>query len=284
MQQKTIRKEVVIEGIGVHSGEPARVFLRPAACDAGIFFINSKNRSEKIMIGKIIPEEAMHASVIKKNNFIISTIEHLMATVSAFELDNLEIEIDGYEMPILDGSALPFMHFIEEIGVVEQNIKKTFLTVKKPLFIHDVKTDRMIKIIPAKDNDESLYFDYKTDFKHPLVGNGFISGKMSLNFFKEQIAPARTFGFLEQLPFLKSHGLAKGTSLGNTVVVGEEEILNECRFKDEFVRHKLLDLIGDLALLGKNLSGTVIAQKTGHNFNRLVVCDYITNPNNWMIL
>ena len=122
------------------------------------------------------------------------------------------------------------------------------------------------------------------DFKHPLVGKSFLKGRLSLSYFKNEIAPARTFGFLEQLPFLRSQGLAKGTSLGNTVVIGEEEFLNQPRFKNEFVRHKLLDLIGDLALLGRNLAGTINAKKTGHNFNRLITQDYIKNPENWKLI
>jgi UDP-3-O-[3-hydroxymyristoyl] N-acetylglucosamine deacetylase len=115
-----------------------------------------------------------------------------------------------------------------------------------------------------------------------LVSKGELHGVMSCNYFVQHIAAARTFGFLEQLPFLRRHGLAKGTTLGNTVVIGEEEFLNDKRFEDEFVRHKFLDLIGDLALLGKNLVGSIVAQKTGHNFNRLVVKHYIEHPGEWV--
>jgi UDP-3-O-[3-hydroxymyristoyl] N-acetylglucosamine deacetylase len=190
--------------------------------------------------------------------------------------------VSGLEIPILDGSALFFVNRIKEVGLHEQSAKKTFLTPKKTLVFEDKDHDRILKIVPARDT--VLTFDYVADFEHPLLSKGELQGTMSLDFFITHIAAARTFGFLEQLPFLRRHGLAKGTTLGNTVVIGEEEFLNDKRFEDEFVRHKFLDLVGDLALLGKNLAGSIIAQKTGHNFNRLVVKHYVENPEEWCLI
>ncbi|MBD3272875.1 UDP-3-O-[3-hydroxymyristoyl] N-acetylglucosamine deacetylase [Candidatus Dependentiae bacterium] len=290
MKQKTINKEVIINGIGVHLGQLSKVILHPAPVDHGIVFFNPKFPTEKIKLGKIVPEQAIHASVLKKKDLIISTIEHLMSVILAFKIDNLLIEINGIEVPILDGSALTFVDLIEKAGIKGQNKDKKFLTVSSNLIFRDEKSGRYLELIPAKINpetseyDNNFYFDYTADFKHPLVGQSFFKGKLSTSFFKEEIAPARTFGFLEQLPFLRDKGLAKGTSLGNTVVIGEEEFLNQPRFKNEFVRHKLLDLIGDLALLGKNLAGTVIAKKTGHNFNRLITKNYIDSPEKWKLI
>lgn len=282
MKQRTINDQIIFKGIGVHSGAQVKIVLKPALQDTGIIFVNSNNTEQTIKIGQVIPEVAMHASVIKNNNFVISTTEHLLATINAFFIDNLIIEITGPELPILDGSAFSFVHEIERVGIKELNKDKKFLTPKNILKFEDNK-GRSLEILPALNGDNNLYFDYIAEFSHPLIGQSKISGILTTDFFVKEIAPARTFGFLEQLPFLKQHGLAKGTTLGNTVVIGQEELLNETRFEDEFVRHKLLDLIGDIALLGKNLVGTIKAVKTGHSFNRLITENYIKNPENWDI-
>jgi UDP-3-O-[3-hydroxymyristoyl] N-acetylglucosamine deacetylase len=289
MKQKTIGREICFQGVGVHSGASSRVNLKPAQDNFGIVFSNKLFPDIKIELGKIIPEQAMHASVLKKSKFLISTTEHLMAAIVALGIDNLEIEIEGFEVPILDGSAIGFTQEILQMGLVDQNSEKTFLTPVQDLEFKD--QDGRILIInpaklcmPSKAYDNNFYFDYTADFNHPLLGQSAISGILSTDFFVKEIAPARTFGFLDQLPFLRRHGLAKGTSLGNTVVIGEEEFLNVPRFENEFVRHKLLDLIGDLALLGKNIAGTIKAQKTGHNFNRLIIQHYVENPTLWKLI
>ncbi len=290
MKQRTIKKDIFIQGIGVHFGQPAKLILHPSSVDSGIVFFNPKFPGEKIELGKIIPEQAVYASVLKSNKLVISTIEHLMSAISVFQIDNLLIEIHGIEVPILDGSAISFLDLIEKVGIVEQNREKKFLTPCKQLLFEDKKTGKFLELTPAKidfktkEYDRNLYFDYTADFKHPLVGKSSLNGKLTFSYFKDEIAPARTFGFLEQLPFLRSKGLAMGTSLGNTVVIGEEEFLNQPRFENELVRHKLLDLIGDIALLGKNLAGTINAKKTGHNFNRLITKDYVDNPKNWKLI
>ena len=289
MKQRTLKKEIIFSGIGVHLGLPSNIILKPSPCNSGIIFVNPKFLEEKLEIGKIIPEEAIHASVIKSSNWMVSTVEHLMAVISAFYIDNLIVEVSGIEIPIFDGSALNFVDGIKRVGCEQQDDEKYFLTPKQELNLNGTE-GRMIQILPAqfcKNSrlyDKNLYFDYMADFEHSLIGKSKLNGKMSTEFFLEHIAPARTFGFLEQLPFLRRHGLAKGTTLGNTVVIGEEEFLNDRRFEDEFVRHKFLDLLGDLALLGKNLAGSIKAQKTGHNFNRLVVQHYINNPDMWKLI
>lgn len=288
MKQKTLKKEIKFNGVGVHLGLECNVLLKPALVNTGIIFINSKFPTSEIKVGQIIPESAIHASVVKNSVWMISTVEHLMAAISSFGIDNLIIEVDNLEIPILDGSALSFVHEIKKVGLLEQEEVKTFLTPKQELKFKE-KDGRFLQIIPAQLDefgalDTNLYFDYLANFQHPLVGQARLNGILTQDFFIEQIAAARTFGFLEQLPFLRRHGLAKGTTLGNTVVIGEEEFLNERRFEDEFVRHKFLDLIGDLALLGKNLAGKINAQKTGHNFNRLIIEHYINNPDQWRLI
>ena len=289
MNQKTIKNEICFEGLGVHFGTKSKVILKPSSQDAGIVFVNPKFPLNKIELGKIIPELAMHASVIKHENLMISTVEHLMAAISSFGIDNLVIEVHGLEVPILDGSAAPFVYEIEKTGILEQCVKKTFLTPKEKISFED-KEGRSIEVLPAAFSDTSnsydtnLYFEYLADFQHPLVGKDSLAGVLDSEYFSCHIAAARTFGFLEQLPFLRRHGLAKGTTLGNTVVIGEEEFINNKRFENEFVRHKLLDLFGDLALLGKNLAGSIKAKKTGHSFNRLIVQHFVEHPEKWKLV
>ena len=283
MKQKTILKTVSLTGVGVHSGHASTISLHPSQANSGIT-IKNKNFPEKpLCIGLTIPEQAMHATVLKHSSlqWAISTTEHMFAAIAGLGIDNLIIEVEKGEFPILDGSALPFVNALEQGGFKIQSEQKKFLSPKVPL--HFEENDRYIKILPAKDNS-NLHFTYSIHFDHPLIPQGTLSGTLTPEFFKKEIAPARTFGFLEQLPLLRKHGLAKGTTLGNTVVVGENMFLNTRRFADEFIRHKFLDLLGDLALLGRPLAGTISAHKTGHAFNRKVIEHYIKNPDKWELI
>lgn len=277
--QKTIKEKFSIEGIGVHSGEHAIINIKPAKQNSGIVIKNILFPDEPMKIGTIRPQQAMHATVLKNKSWAVSTIEHLMAAIFGLEIDNLLIEIKGFEVPILDGSALPFVQAITNIGITNQEEKKVFITPKK--IINLKNGDRSLQITPAKKNNLELKIDYSVEFEHPLVKSNSWSTTITPDFFSNEISPARTFGFLEQLPALRKHGLAKGATLGNTVVVGEDIFLNTLRFENEFIRHKVLDLIGDLSLLGKNLAGTIKAHKTGHNFNRLVIEHFLDNPDSW---
>ncbi len=299
-QQKTLKNEVVFEGIGVHSGQLARVVLKPAPKDFGIVFINSAFPDAFFKIGSVIPEVAMQATVLKNNIWTLSTTEHLLAAVVATGLDNVLIEVFGFEIPIMDGSAAPFVQGILDCGFQLQNAAKKYITPKEKLRFED-KAGRFIEIYPAQDNysaeinhsvqdnyskqnnSTELHISYTADFANKLVGSSKFECLLTSEFFAQNIAPARTFGFLEQLPQMRKLGIAKGTSLGNTVVLSHEGFLNETRFEDECVRHKVLDLIGDLSLLGLSLAGKVIAAKTGHSFNREVVVHYISNPDKWQV-
>ncbi len=288
-KSKTITQEVFFEGIGVHSGLPSKVVLRPSQPNSGIIIKNAHMPDDHMEVGKVIPNVAMYATILSKGEWKISTLEHLMAAVVGLGIDNIVIEVDGSELPIMDGSALPFVQEILSVGFEEQEEDKRFLTPKKILVFEDYEKGRFLEITPAdtkKDGNENreLHIDYQADFDHPMVGSGEIDCCFSEDFFVKEIAPARTFGFLEQLPFMRKNGLAKGASLENTVVISENGYLNERRFEDEFVRHKLLDMLGDLALLGKRITGKIVAKRTGHNFNRLVVEHYIKNPDEWKII
>ncbi len=285
-KQKTLKQEVVFSGIGVHSGALAKITLKPAVCDYGIVLKNAHNPQHEIKIGSIVPEAAMHATVIKNDEWGVSTIEHLLAALRMLGVDNVAVHIEGPEIPILDGSSLPFIQEMHECGIVEQEAQKRFMTPKEQLTFEDEK-GRLIEINPGSlddDSDDLIKLDYQASFQHPLVGDGQVKNVITQKYFLERVAPARTFGFVEQLPFLRKHGLAQGSSLGNTVVIGSDELINEPRFSDEFTRHKVLDLIGDLGLLEYQLVGSVKARNTGHSFNRLVVDHSLKYPELWKII
>lgn len=286
-KQKTVKNEILFHGIGVHSGLPVTMALRPNYSGTGIMFHNELFQDEPISIGFVVPENAMHATVIKQSRWGISTIEHLMAVLHVLGITQVHVYVSGTEVPILDGSALPFVHGVHEIGLQELADDVWYVTPKETLTFSDDQ-GRLLEVVPASwcngCRDVGLYIDYTADFSNPLLGTSHFVGHMTSDLFVRDIAPARTFGFLEQLPLLRQHGLARGSSLGNTVVIGNEEFLNERRFADECVRHKVLDLLGDLALLGKPLSGKVRAVKTGHNFNRRVVEHYLTKQNLWEVV
>jgi len=310
--QKTINQKVCIEGVGVHTGQKSIVTLHPAEEDSGIIFQDSKdpdkssnnpstcpsgvlraNGDKKIKIGEILQKDSSFSTIIQKDNFVVSTIEHLMASISGLGIDNLIIEVSGNEIPIMDGSAFPFAQSILDAGIKSQTQPKKFLTPKEIIIFQE--EDKAIEIRPIslstpKGHVEEFqigqnitHFSYSIDFPHPLVRNKKLEIELNEENFVKEIAPARTFGFLKQLPMLRTHGLARGTNLGNTVVVGEYDYLNTLRFPDEFVRHKLLDLIGDLSLLGHQISGKITAHKTGHSFNRKVVEHYLNNPDKWKL-
>jgi len=275
MFQKTLKQRVKFSGLGVHSGCATTLTLVPAPEDTGIVLCNATDKTQCFRIGAVVPEVAMHATVIKANGWYVSTIEHLMAALRMLDIDNVVVEMQGNEVPILDGSALPFVQGLLDAGFQEQHAPRKFLTPRELLRFADDK-GRVIEIVPAN----TFSISYTADFTHPLAGSPFLSVDLSSDFFIDHIAPARTFGFLEQLPFLRQHKLAQGSSLSNSIVIGQE-LLNDLRFPDECVRHKILDLIGDLGLLPYRLIGAVTAAKTSHNFNRLVTEHYCQHPEQW---
>ena len=279
-QQKTLKNSITFSGIGVHSGRKSVLTIHPAAPDAGYIFMRASNQADQFRVGIIVPEAAMHATVYRHNGWMVSTVEHVMAALYALGVSNAIIELDGNEVPILDGSALLFVQAIQADGLVMQDAPKKYLTPREQLTLQDAG-GRSLTIDPAGD-DYQLHVNYSGDFNHPLVGELSFQGTITESFFAEQLAPARTFGFLEQLPLLRKHNLALGSSLGNTVVIGDEA-MNDMRLPNECIRHKVLDLIGDLSLLGMPLIGTVRAHKTSHNFNRLVIEHFVQHPELWYV-
>lgn len=282
VRQKTLKNSVTFSGIGVHSGMQSSVTVHPAPENTGLVFVSSINTALRMPVGSVVPVDAMHATVLKGDGWFISTVEHLLAGLIMLGIDNAVLEVKGTEIPILDGSALPFMQGVRDAGIQEFEAVKRFIMPKHKVTFSDAQ-GRSLVIEPLCHSEYTLDVSYVTSFAHPLAGKGEWAGRVTEASFYSDLAPARTFGFLDQLPFLRHHKLAQGTSLGNTLVIGEER-LNEMRLPDECVRHKVLDLLGDLSLLGHALVGTVTAQKTSHNFNRLVIEHWIKHPEEWVLI
>ena len=259
-QQRTIRDEVTAEGVGLHSGEPVRLTLCPAGPDTGVIF--------RAPDGTLIPASAAHvvdshfATTLGAFGVKIRTIEHLMAAFAGLGIDNVLVEVSGGELPAMDGSSRPFVQLIESAGTV------TLPAARRPVVITDpVRVEegtRWIQVLPS----DTFRVSYTLDHDHPAIGLQVVSFTITEEVFTEEIAPARTYGFLRDMGAMRKNGLALGGSLDNAVVVGKRSVLNDAlRFRDEFVRHKVLDLIGDLALLGRPIAGHVIARNGGHALN-----------------
>ena len=217
------------------------------------------------------------ATVIGSDGCIVSTIEHLMASLSGFAIDNAVVEVSGYEMPIMDGSAGPFVELIQSCGVVEQDAPRCFFVVNTPIELHD--DDRSVSILPCSEFKISCTIEYE----HPLIKKQMYSLTVTDETFAAEIAQARTFGFLYEYENLKRFGLARGGSLDNVVVIDGDDVLNEggLRYKDEFVRHKMLDCMGDFSLLGMPLLGHVILKKSGHAFNHAFLNKFFSAKESW---
>ena len=273
MKQCTIATAVEIMGVGLHSGNPVRMRLRPAPEDYGIVFVRED-------IGVSIPLDSSRvidtrlATVIGDKNAIISTIEHFLSSIMAMGIDNLEVGLDSDEVPIMDGSAASFCILFEEAGIKKQNKSKKVLVIKKPIEVRD--GDKFVRLLPSKINE--IQFEIK--FDHPAIATQkyrFIFTKE--NYIKE-IARARTFGFLKEVNYLRSIGKGLGGSLDNSVVLDERRVLNSegLRFGDEFVRHKILDAIGDMAFLGAPFLGRYEAFAGSHHLNHLLTKALLADP------
>jgi len=279
--QSTVNNKVTITGVGIHSGKEVELTLRPAEAGTGIVF----HRTD---LTPPVAIEAVAANVVNtrlsttigRNGVIVATIEHLMAALRVCGIDNVYVDINGPEVPIMDGSAAPFIQWIEKAGSKALTRPRRYLVVKKQVSISD--GDKKVSIIPSRFF--RISFDMR--FNHPVVNNQFRSVKLNNNTFRKEIAPARTFGFLAEFETLKANGFAQGASLENAVAVGNDGILNEegLRFPDEFVRHKILDAIGDFSLVGHHILGHVKAYKSGHDLNHRLVKELLANTDSWELI
>lgn len=266
--QKTIRTKAIVEGIGIHSGDPCSLTFRPAPIDTGVHFVRSdlpgkpslKVKSENV-------QATSYQTTIGGPEFKVATIEHCLSALSALRIDNLIIELDGPEIPICDGSSLYFYNAIQKAGVIEQDQPREYCYIKEPIFLSD--GDKQAYVLPY----HGLRLTVSIDFPHPAIGVQKIDIDVNESSFARELAPARTFGFLKDVEALQAKGFAKGGSMDNAIVLDDQKILNSggLRFADEFVRHKCLDALGDLVTLEMPLMGHVVLHKAGHDLmNKLV--------------
>ena len=279
--QCTINQTVMISGIGLHSGQRISMTMRPAEAGTGIIFHRTEgDRTVSIEALSATVVDTRLATVIGKGGLSISTIEHLMAALTAFGIDNLHIDIDGPEVPILDGSALPYIALFEQAGLRSLPRSRKYLAIRKPVTVID--GEKRVTMIPSR------FFRLTADiaFDHPCIARQHRSVKVTPDLFCRDLAAARTFGFLREVEYLKANGLARGGSLENAVVIGEDRILNPegLRFADEFVRHKLLDAIGDFSLAGYPILGHIKSFKGGHDINHQMVEQLLATPDAWRIV
>lgn len=258
--RKTLRKEILIEGNGLHSGQNVKLRLIPAPVHTGLVFIpNTSARKSPIPVNLEHVVDTSNAVTLGDGHNIIQTVEHLMAALYTFGITDLIMEIDSIEIPIMDGSSLPFIEAIRSVGVETFSVQIEPIRVTHPIWVVD--GDKYLILLP----DDKLKVTYNIDFNHPLLkGQGYTT-EINKDILEQDILPARTFGFLKDVEALQARGLALGGSLENAVVLTEDSYLNESlRFENECVRHKILDLIGDLSITGRPLTGHIVASKAGH--------------------
>jgi len=259
-QQATLRTTVSIDGVGLHSGHPVRAHFHPAPVDHGLVFLRREHSDQLIPAELDSAATFDYATTLKRGDVSIGTVEHVLAAAAGLGLDNCLIEIEGPEVPILDGSALPFVRLFHAAGFERQDALVRPLSLDRP-----VELLRDGKQMSFEPGGPGLTIRYEIDFPHPFVGQQELTYTLRPEEFTSRIAPARTFGFAREVAQLRARGLARGGSLHNAVVLDDTGILSgPLRFRDEFVRHKVLDLIGDLALLGQPLNGVIHARKAGH--------------------
>ena len=264
MKQRTIQKSVEVVGIGLHKGIAVKLKLEPMPENSGIIFYR-KDKGVTIPLKPEYVVDTKMATVIGKDGVVISTIEHLMSAIYAFGIDNLRVIVDNDEIPILDGSAISFVMMLKEAGIKELEMPKKFLKITKEVEVRE--NEKFAKIVPSS----AIEFNFEINFNHPMIGKQVYNFEFSTQNYINEIARARTFGFLKEVQYLRSIGLALGGSLENAIVLDDKGILNDnLRFSDEFVRHKILDAIGDMSLFGINFIGKYFAFASGHHLNHLL--------------
>jgi len=279
--QQTLANAVSCAGIGLHSGQPVTLTLKPAPTNTGVVFINRNGKdgaSLAASVEHLVPTELCTA--ISGNGFQVKTIEHILAALAGLDIDNVYVEVDAGEAPVMDGSAAHFVRLIRSAGIVTQSRRQPYLKITRPLEVVD--GDRRVRIEPSSTTKVT----YSIHYNHPLIQTQTYFYEHSAHAFEREIADARTFGFLQEVEALWARGLGQGGNLDNTIVLSQDGILNESglRFADEFVRHKILDLIGDFSLLGVPFIGHLIAERSGHAIHTRLVQQILNHPDSWVLL
>ncbi len=279
MYQTTIKKAVELVGIGLHKGSPVKLRLEPLEQNSGIVFY----RSDVDVSIPLIPENVVDtkmATVIGKEGYVISTIEHMLSAVYAYGIDNLRVIVDADEIPVMDGSSASFCMLLDEAGIQELSMPKKIMRIKKDIIVQE--GEKYVKLSPSPD----LKYDFTIKFPHPVINKQEYVLKFTKESYKNEIARARTFGFLHEVQYLRSKGLALGGSLENAIVLDDKKILNPegLRFADEFVRHKILDAIGDMSLIGMNFVGNYEAMAGSHDLNHKLTLALLKDKENYEVI
>ena len=280
LKQRSLKNIIRATGVGLHTGDKVYITLRPAAPDTGIVF-RRVDLAEPVEIKAAAHhvQDTRLSSTLEVNGVRVGTVEHLMSAFAGLGIDNAYVDLSASELPIMDGSAGPFVFLLQSAGIVEQNALKKFIRIKKTVEVHD--GDKWVKFEPY----QGFKMAFTIDFAHPVFEHS--SQSVVIDFAEDsyikEVSRARTFGFMREVEALRSMGLARGGSLDNAVVVDEYRILNSegLRFEDEFVRHKVLDAIGDLYLLGHPLIGAFTAHKSGHALNNRLLRELLADSSAW---
>ena len=279
-RERTIVAPAIIAGVGVHTGERVRLAIRPAAPGVGIVFVRTDitDRDNRIPVsGDAVIDARLNTMIENAEGVRLSTIEHLMAAFAALGISNAVVEVDGPELPILDGSALQFVQLLDRAGFRRQSTPVRYIEILEPIRISD--GDKSAALLPC----DRYEMRFEIDFDNAVIGNQVVDFVVDEETFRTEIMAARTFGFAHEVEALRKAGLARGGSLENAVVIDGDEILNPggLRMEREFVRHKALDAIGDLYVLGAPLLGRYEGYKAGHAVNNLLVRALLANPQSW---
>lgn len=276
--QRTLARNVECTGIGLHSGKKVNLTIKPAPVNHGIKFVRMDLPHKPVISAHFrnVVDTSL-ATTLGADGVIVSTVEHLMATFTGLSIDNALVEMDAYEAPIMDGSAEPFTAMLQGAGIKAQSGKRYTFVVKKPIEMEE--GDKKVGLYPSN----ALKISYTIEFDHPLVKRQSYTISLTDSLFEKEISRARTFGFLDEVNYLKQNGFARGGSLENAVVLDQDKILNDegLRYADEFVRHKVLDCIGDLSLLGMPFIGHIVAHKSGHALNHALLRRFIDQKSCW---
>jgi len=280
MKQRTLKKSIEIVGIGLHKGVPVKMKLEPLPENSGIVIYRS-DVAVTIPLKKEYVVDTKMATVLGKDGVVVSTIEHLLSAIYAYGIDNLRIVVDNDEIPILDGSASGYCMLIEEAGIQELEASKKAIKIKKEVVVQ-TQDGKKVSLKPSN----RIVYDFEIKFEHPAIGTQKFHFDYSIEEYKESISKARTFGFLHEVQYLRSIGLALGGSMQNAIVLDETKILNPegLRYEDEFVRHKILDAIGDMALLEYTLIGEYDAIAGSHHLNHLLTKKLYEDKDNYEII
>jgi UDP-3-O-[3-hydroxymyristoyl] N-acetylglucosamine deacetylase len=283
IKQRTLQNPINASGVGVHTGDKVYLTLRPAEIDTGIVFCRSDLEQSVCIpaLAKNIGDTTLSSTLVS-GDIRISTIEHLMAAFAGLGIDNAYVDVSASEVPIMDGSAGPFVFLIQSAGIIEQDAPKKFIRILRKI---EVKSDDKLVYIEPFDG---FKITFAIDFEHPVFKDKkqLTELDFSISSFIKEVSRARTFGFLTEFEYLRAKNLALGASLDNSLVLDEKKIINEggLRIKDEFVKHKVLDAIGDLYLLGHNIIGSFYGYKSGHALNNVLLHTLLEQKDAWEIV